>query len=167
MVFILGGGLAAFLNYEKFENLTKLDEHTSMATRIEIWKVGAGLLKENPILGIGLGQYENQYKLNAERILEKKPFEETRLHSHNLYMEFWLETGLLGLLSFLWITVLVFKEGFKKLDIEDKKMQTALFIMLVYILVHGIIDLTFFKNDLALIFWMIYAGIFALGKKVN
>jgi O-antigen ligase len=165
MVFVLGGGLAVVLNNNKFQNLTKLDEHTSMGTRIEIWKVGAGLLKESPILGIGLGQYEKKYIENAERILGKAPFEPVRLHSHNLYMEFWLQSGILGLISFIWVTILAYRQIYKNFNPDEKKMLIALLIMLTYILIHGIIDVTFWKNDLALIFWMIFAGVFALGKE--
>jgi len=164
MIFILGGGLTALLNHEKFENLTKFDERTSISTRLEIWKVGLGLIKENPVLGIGLGQYEKRYAEDAQRLLGKKPFEEVRLHSHNLYMEFWLQSGLLGLISFIWLVILAFKQVYKNLHPEDKKAMIALLLMLTYILIHGLIDVPFWKNDLALILWTIFAGIFAIGK---
>jgi O-antigen ligase len=164
MVFILGGGLTALLNYEKFENLTKFDERTSISTRVEIWKVGYGLIKENPVMGIGLGQFEKRYTEDAQRILGKTPFEEVRLHSHNLLMEFWLQSGFFGLVSFIWILILAFKQVFKNLHPEYKKAMIALIIMLTYILIHGFIDVPFWKNDLALILWTIFAGIFAIGK---
>ena len=167
MIFVLGGALAVTLNYEKFQNLVKFDERTSIATRLEIWQVGAGLLKENPVLGIGLGQYENQYKQNAERILGKKPFEEVRLHSHNLFMEFWLNSGILGLASFIWLVVLAFRKARKNLSPEQKELLVTLLMMLTYILIHGLIDVPFWKNDLALIFWMIFVGIFTVKGKIQ
>lgn len=165
MIFIFGGTLAVMLNQEKFENLAKLNEHTSIATRVEIWRVGAGLLKENPLLGIGLGQYENQYVQNAERILGKKPFEGVRLHSHNLFMETWLNSGILGLAALIWLAILAFMQLKHNLIPEKKDLLITLLVMFLYILIHGLIDVPFWKNDLVLIFWMILAGIFAIKKQ--
>ncbi|MBN1494542.1 O-antigen ligase family protein [Candidatus Peregrinibacteria bacterium] len=163
-IFLLGGTLTVVLNYEKFENLAKFDDHTSISTRIEIWKVGYDLIKENPLFGIGLGQYEKRYASDAQRILGEKPFEETRLHSHNLFMEFWLQSGLIGLLSFVWLLILAYRQVYYNLPPNNKKSMIVLIIMLTYIMFHGLIDVPFWKNDLALILWTVLAGIFALNK---
>jgi O-antigen ligase len=164
LILFLGGTLTAFMNIEKFQNLVKFDERTSISTRFEIWTVGAQLIKENPILGIGLGQYEENYVQRAEEILGKKPFEEKRLHSHNVFMSFWLNSGLLGLIAFLWIVIFAYLQ-IKRVDLKEKKnILLACISMLTYILMHGLIDVTYWKNDLALIFWLIMACIFAIEK---
>jgi O-antigen ligase len=160
----LGGALSASLNIEKFQNLIKFDEHTSVATRIEIWEVGLNFIKENPVLGIGLGQYEPNYIYKAESILGHEPLEPVRLHSHNLYLETWLNTGLLGLVSFIWIVVFAFSKYRKIKSGEKKELGIAVIIMLSYILIHGLIDVTYWKNDLSLIFWLIMGVNFSLSK---
>jgi O-antigen ligase len=160
----LAGALTATLNIEKFQNLVKLDEHTSISTRLEIWQVGAVLIKENPLLGIGLGQYQTNYTYRAEEILGHPPLEQIRLHSHNLFMETWLNTGLLGFVSFIWIVIYAFT-GFRKIKSgEEKNVAIAVVIMLSYLLIHGLIDVTYWKNDLSLIFWLIMGVNFALSK---
>ncbi|MFC1810255.1 O-antigen ligase family protein [Patescibacteria group bacterium] len=164
---VLGGTLSVSLNIEKFQNLTKLDEHTSISTRVEIWQVGLNLLKENPIFGIGLGQYQTNYNERATEILGHAPFEEERLHSHNLYLETWLNSGLLGIVSFIWIIVLAYL-SFKKIKPGTKKdLALVALIMLSYLLIHGLIDVTFWKNDLSLIFWLIMGVNFSLLKNGN
>ena len=150
---------------EKFQNLTRFDEHTSVATRLEIWQVGAQLIIENPIFGIGLGQYQENYNERAEEILGKDPFEETRLHSHNVFMETWLNAGILGLVSFVWIIVLAYLQLLKVRNKEDRLLLFAGIAMLTYMVIHGLIDVTFWKNDLALIFWLIMGVNFSLFKK--
>lgn len=164
LIFVAGSAFAVILNSEKFTNLTKLNEHTSIATRFEIWTVGAQLIKENPLFGIGLGQYESNYVARAEEILGKKPYEEKRLHSHNIFMEFWLNSGLLGLASFIWIVVLAYMQLKKPMLDSYKRVLVAGLIMLTYILLHGLIDVPFWKNDLALLFWLIIGSIFAQSK---
>ncbi len=81
------------------------------------------------------------------------------LHPHNLYLMFWLSTGVIGLVSFLWLIVLLFRTVFM-IEQHDgrKRMAVICAAMLVGILVHGLVDTPIWKNDLALQFWMI-AGI--------
>ncbi len=164
VVIVLGVGLAAALNVEKFQNLVKVDEHTSIATRLEIWEVGAKLIKENPVLGIGLGEYERMYSERATELLGHQPYELARLHSHNLYMETWLNAGLLGVIAFFWLLIATFihvKKTVTSLSVEIRQIMVAVSMMLVYILLHGLIDVPFWKNDLALLFWLIIGVLFS------
>lgn len=164
LFFILGGSIAVSLNIEKFQNLIKFDERTSISTRLEIWKVGSYFIKENPIIGIGLGQFQHLYIENAEQILNRKPFEEVRLHSHNVFMETWLNSGLLGIISFIWIIYIAFMQLKKKLSGRSENLRIAGYAMLTYLILHGLIDVTFWKNDLALIFWLTMGIIFSLTR---
>jgi len=170
VVILLGAGLVAILNTEKFQNLVKVDEHTSIATRLEIWQVGLKLIEENPVLGIGLGEYENNYKKRASELLGHEPYEQNRLHSHNLYMETWLNAGFFGLVAFLWLLVLIFihiKKTLRFLSVELRQIMVAVSMMLVYILLHGVVDVQFWKNDLALVFWLVVAIVFSITAKLR
>jgi len=164
VVVVLGTVLVATLNIEKFQNLVKFNEHTSIGTRLEIWEVGAKLIIQSPLLGVGLGEYENAYTQKATELLGHAPYEPIRLHSHNLYMETWINAGIIGIVAFLWIVVLAFVHAKKTailLSAESRQIMVAASMMLVYILLHGFIDIPFWKNDLALVFWMIMAVLFS------
>ncbi|MCD6109600.1 O-antigen ligase family protein [bacterium] len=170
VVVVLGTTLVAILNVEKFQNLIKVNEHTSIATRLEIWQVGASLIKEHPILGIGLGEYEKEYKNRASELLGHEPYEMQRLHSHNLYMETWLNTGITGFVAFLWLLVLTFihiRKTFALFSAEMRQITVAVSMMLIYILLHGLVDVQFWKNDLAFLFWMIIAVMLVLAGKLK
>lgn len=165
VIIVLGTALVATLNVEKFQNLVKFDEHTSVGTRLEIWEIGAKLIVENPVFGSGLGEYGNLYTQRAEELLGHAPYEPARLHSHNLYMETWLNTGILGVVAFLWVVIMAFyhaQKTSKNTDVETSRIIGAASMMLVYILLHGLIDIPFWKNDLALLFWLVMAVLFAL-----
>lgn len=164
VILVLGTTLAALLNVEKFQNLVKVDEHTSIGTRIEIWTVGAKLIEESPLFGIGLGEYEAQYANRATELLGHEPYESVRLHSHNLFMETWLNTGFIGFAAFVWLIVATFihaKKTAGSLSLEVRQIMVAVLMMLIYILLHGLIDVPFWKNDLALLFWMIIGILFS------
>ncbi|MBD3157011.1 hypothetical protein GF369_04265 [Candidatus Peregrinibacteria bacterium] len=165
VIVVLGGALVATLNIEKFQNLIRPGEHTSLGTRLEIWEVGGKLLTQNPLLGIGLGEYEALYKEHAESLLGHVPFESVRLHSHNMYLETWLNTGLIGIIAFMWILIMAFyhvKKTIPLLQRDERHIMLAISMMLIYVMVHGMVDVPFWKNDLSLMFWMIIGTLFAV-----
>lgn len=73
----------------------------SLSQRWEFWKTGLGILKDNPLIGVGTGdvydkmlkQYENDDSLLASAY---------RKHAHNQYLSIAIGFGLIGLSFFLW-----------------------------------------------------------------
>jgi len=69
---------------------------------------------------------------------------------HNIFLAFWLQAGLLGLVGFFWLLISFFKK------IEPKQILSSILIgTMIYILIHGMVDTTYWKNDLSIIFWLI------------
>jgi len=79
---------------------------------------------------------------------------EIYLYPHNIILNFWSELGLAGLIFFLLIIGKFFYAGFKRLAISDKQ-QTAAIAAMAAIIAHGMVDVPYFKNDLAILFWLI------------
>lgn len=70
----------------------------SAANRIPIYKGAWAAITTRPIRGVGLGTAAPQRYIADWNLFHAKfPY----VHSHNFYLEVWLETGLLGLLAFL------------------------------------------------------------------
>jgi uncharacterized membrane protein YhaH (DUF805 family) len=70
--------------------------------------------------------------------------------------------GLLGLLSFIWLGLAFFWQNlkivFKKtadLAKEQKWLNIVLIFVMAEIVIHGLVDAPYFKNDLAVLFWII------------
>ncbi|MFA4814957.1 MAG: O-antigen ligase family protein [Candidatus Gracilibacteria bacterium] len=153
-LFILGAGLVlSQLGTDKFAQFLEFSERSSSSVRIQIYEISATLLKEHPVLGIGLGQFEQQYQEVAVSALGRGPFEWNMLHPHNIFLAFWLNMGLLGLVSFIWLC----GKAFLWLTEEDSKERHLAALMLVVIVVHGFFDTPYFKNDLAFQFWLLMA----------
>jgi len=108
---------------------------------------------KNFIFGAGLGGFARIQNQSRDP-LKLEPL----LYPHNIILNFWLETGLLGLFGFLWLIILFFKNGFKKILVGaygNTPLRLAVMAALVYLIVHGLIDVPYFKNDLAVLFWVI------------
>ncbi len=122
-------------------------EYSSLDERGEIWTTAAYLLKEpkNALFGVGFGQFQNQYFENVTTVLDKQPLDFYVLQPHNIFLLFILNYGILGL---IFLGFLIF-QTIKKIA-KSKNPSFALFIIL-YFLIHGLIDTPFFKNDLLIL----------------
>lgn len=122
---------------------------TSNNIRYEIWKTTAEIITENSrnfLFGVGLGNYQNYFtELTKDRVNYPEFIAPRALTPHNLFLAWWTNGGLLMLISGVWLAVLVFKKpGFLP--------GQAAFVAL---LGHGLVDAPYFKNDLAMLFWLL------------
>jgi putative inorganic carbon (HCO3(-)) transporter len=125
-------------------------ERSSVA-RLALWRTGWHMVQDNPALGKGLlGADHNWARYAVDPPLGHYPF------PHNIFLDFWIDTGLLGLISFIALAVYGLWHGWKH---RANMYAFGLMLFLVALLVHGQIDNPYFKNDLALAFWLVWAMI--------
>jgi len=121
----------------------------STLSRFSLWHTAGSMIKSSPVLGKGLYGFRTLYdKFNRD---SQTPAYD---YPHNIFLNFWVETGLLGLLSFLLISGYVFWDGLRN-KASPYKLGIALFIVALFI--HGLIDAPYFLNALALEFWLMLA----------
>jgi len=136
-------------NNLKFKDFRTLGERSSFESRIIIWKSATKILGDNIFFGIGPGNFQNKY-LEYQKYFP--PYLEWAVpHPHNLYLAFWLYGGIMGLAGFLALVVVWFKEMIKK---EKNSLWAVSVGITLYFLIHGLADTTYFKNDLAIVFWI-------------
>jgi O-antigen ligase len=164
--FVIALGLAVFVlgaaSVGKYESLRGLGERSSLASRFMIWKSAGLMIEKNPFLGIGPGNFQEKYLEYQKYFL---PYLEWSVpQPHNIFLAFWLESGAFGLIGFVWTLALFFKDN--KKTIEKNRPFGILFLaIMIYILVHGMVDTTYWRNDLAFVFWAIVAANLFLSKK--
>lgn len=125
----------------------------SVEARLLIWQESFKLLKTKFLIGIGPGTFDSYFL----------PYPEWQVpQPHNLYLAFALQTGLLGLVGFIWLLFAFFKDCFRKIKKANQSIQLSLMLIMVYFLAHGLVDTTYWKNDLALIFWLTIGTMIAL-----
>lgn len=98
-----------FFTINKLTAKTEKVTHTSYSKtdRLNSMKVSLKLVKDNPIFGVGLGNYGLHYDhYNKHSSFEYYNF---RPIANNVYLEILAETGLLGFLSFLGFIILLYR----------------------------------------------------------
>ncbi len=137
---------------DKFRALISLNARSSLASRIIIWRSAEKMLQNNWLWGIGPGNFQKVY-LDYQKFYP--PYLNWAVpHPHNLYLAFWLYGGISSLIGFMGLLFFWFYDVSRKIKkTGEPVLWIALGIMLV-ILIHGLVDTTYFKNDLAIIFWL-------------
>ena len=85
---------------------------------------------------------------------------EIYLYPHNIFLNFWTELGMLGMLVFIWIIGKFITKGviiLRQVRNEERYKAAGLTASMAVIIVHGLVDVPYFKNDLAAMFWLLVA----------
>jgi len=123
--------------------------------RWQIWSASWELGRAHPVLGVGLGNFQESFtSLTQDRGNFKEFIIPVALTPHNIFLMFWLSLGLLGIIAFIWLSVVFFCTGSKTLKSDWSKILMAAMIAL---LLQGLVDTPYFKNDLSVLFWLIFA----------
>lgn len=126
--------------------------------RLRLWGYSWTFLKQNPknfMLGTGVRQFFRKIQ---------KPYYDTKvmerlIYPHNIFLNFWTEIGLFGMLA------IVFVLGYatylsNKVRQNNRIIGAGLLAMITALVVHGLVDVPYFKNDLAFLFWILIATVF-------
>jgi putative inorganic carbon (hco3(-)) transporter len=113
---------------------------SSLLNRIAYWRDSLALIKLHPFTGIGPGNFN----LPLSR------------YAHNIFLQIWAETGVIGLISFIWLIGCVIKSGLRHIQTSPHReeiicLMTANFIFLV----ENLTSFTFFLPEVSLIWWAI------------
>jgi len=138
------------ISTEKGKEFLEFDDRSSSSARIQIWHASYEMITQSPLLGVGLGQYQLNYQWKMTYLYDLNTYEWLIPHPHNFLMGIWLNFGLLGVITMLGIVILAFSR-------TKGHMKLVLAAMLFSVLVHGLFDMPFMKNDLAMEFWLIIA----------
>jgi O-antigen ligase len=141
--------------HEKLASWASLDERSSIASRMMIWQSAWDIGTDHPLLGIGPGNFQTYY-LKYQQFYP--PYLEWAVpHPHNILLMFWLGSGLLGLLGFLAIVGVVLYHLFtihRKPFTVNHSLFTIHYLLFT-LLFWGFIDTPYWRNDLAVLFWLL------------
>jgi O-antigen ligase len=148
---LLGGFIAAALLaallppiQERFSTL-----YASYAGRIQLFTIAFRMLRESPVFGVGLGGYS--HKLNGTT---------PELYPHDIWLTFWVEVGLLGMIAFAVILFGLLWRGWRawpSTEGFDRAVLWGVLGALVLWTVHGVADSPYWKNDMSVEFWVLAA----------
>jgi len=91
----------------RFTSIGNLGD-SSTSYRMYIWRAVINMIEDFSMTGIGIGEgaWDRVYPMYAFLGVEAAP------HSHNLFLQIWLELGIVGIVVFLGFVFLLYQSGF-------------------------------------------------------
>ncbi len=164
---ILAGALILVPGSNHGERWSQLAEDPSQVggtagDLIAVWKHSWNYIARHPLQGIGLGRHSFSKKFPEFR----RTHQPLLWHSHNMFIEIALQTGLQGLAALLWIFITLVVTFWPR-DPPPPGHAVDLFggalaVMVIGFSIRNLSD-DFFVDDSALLFWLL-AGL-ALGAR--
>ncbi|USN53330.1 MAG: O-antigen ligase family protein [Candidatus Nomurabacteria bacterium] len=124
---------------------------TSDDVRLRLWQGTWDMLRANPITGAGMAGFPALYDVYRDAA-----HVELLQYPHNVVLNFWSEMGALGLLLFLLLILRYYRNvitAYRVAQGQEKAFALALLLAMTALLGHGLVDVPYFKNDLAILFW--------------
>ncbi len=133
---------------------------TTLGGRLSIFSETLTVLRDHPILGVGLGGYH--YLFRGKTLV---------IYPHDLWLTFWVEVGLLGMIAFAVIFFGLLYRGWRAFAHASGFPRALLWgVSGSFVLwgVHGLVDSPYWKNDTSVEFWILasleFVAILAIGK---
>ena len=150
--------LAIFLFATSTTSITSITSTTSLQVRLSQGQETWSYLKDDNhwILGAGLSGYPSAivpYHAATQYEIFQYP--------HNIFLNVWVELGIIGLMGLISLISSIFLFVRKnKNDIFTLAATSGLLTMFL----HGLVDVPYFKNDLAILTWLLVAVIVIVDK---
>ncbi|MDD5560572.1 MAG: O-antigen ligase family protein [Candidatus Omnitrophica bacterium] len=128
------------------ESLKSMSSGPSTSARVMLWKESVRIIRDYPLFGCGL----NTYSIVAKKY---KSFEGGGVYPHNSYLQKAAETGLPGLLAFLFVLYSFFRMGLRYLNQKKDYLALGFLSGILAFLAHAFFDTHFYSLQLVVLFW--------------
>jgi len=132
------------------------DSRTGQETfsRLTLWPIALRMASAYPLLGVGPDNFRWLYG----KYLGLDVWN-TDLHANNLYLEWLADTGIIGLIAFLWLSVTILRVTWQGVKCEDDNSlwvwQLAVLASLTAWYVHGLVDYFYEFAATSIAFWLL------------
>ena len=121
----------------------------SLNGRQAIFGAALGMIRDHPLFGLGLGGFSYQFRGTTPEI-----------YPHDMWLTFWVEIGLLGVVAFAVILFGLLWRGWRAWPAArgwGRPLLWGVLTALVVWTVHGFVDSPYWKNDMSVEFWTLAA----------
>ncbi|HLW01649.1 MAG TPA: O-antigen ligase family protein [Ktedonobacterales bacterium] len=159
------GILGAILFWPKILAMVDEPGHGNISTRLYIWKAALLMIRDHFLLGSGLGSFNILFRASyrAEAIAGQTTGIPTPAepHPHNFIFDFWISTGLLGVVAIFWLlgafAVMLRRTYRSCTGLRQASLLRRLLLgmggCVLASALGGLVDSYYFLPDLAMLFW--------------
>ncbi len=127
--------------------------------RLDVYRNSVYLIQDFALTGIGLGgqfaMVHSTYALLIQHVF--------LTYSHNLYLEVWLEQGLLGITAWLWLVAALYQAARTRAKPGTDLLYQSTWLGLTAIFIHGISDARQYED---LWCWLPFFGLLGLNAAI-
>ncbi len=136
-------------------------------TRLVIWAGGAEIVRNNPILGVGAGNFTYVYPEMKSPLLEGRA-DVARYQgqwtnaAHNVFLQTWSEVGVIGLVVLLWMLGAAFASLLKEITLArvgEFYIRMTLMAMLAAWLAHAMMNFALQQPSGAIALYLLLAAV--------
>ena len=136
---------------ERFSTITNM-QMQSNSERLLMWESALEMFEDNPIFGVGYGQYKFAYQNEYISPEARERFQE---HAHNNFLQMLAECGIFGAAAFIFLWG-YFSYFSLKNWLKDKKIEWLLFFCVLWgFMLHGLTEFNFETAVPSKIFWYV------------
>lgn len=152
LIVLAAGAIATFFIANP-SALNRIVASNQGSGRIDIWQVAWRIVHDNPIVGVGLAQFPQvspHYVLQPGALNYVSLIIEKHIEVHNLYLQLWVEDGIVGLLLFIAVIVASLAAGWRaarRFDVQGDVEMSALARAAILALI-GMLTASFFLSNL-------------------
>lgn len=142
-----------------------------------MWLTTFNMIKEHPIIGVGVNTFRLNYQNYQAGFLNKQPEYIPYLGSaespHNQFLEITAEQGSIGVLLFLWINIVFFKSCMGLINqtpadeahLREKMIVIGIMAGVAAILIHGLVEFPLNLVPNAMLYWMYLGFVMIIANK--
>lgn len=138
--------IGAYGNFDNIQN--RLDgtfDDYGDDVRIRMWRTSYNLILENPVLGIGVGNFTPTATDYVVEVMDERGWSSRHRHPHNLFVQIPLEQGIISLFIFGFLLIKAYMLAFKNYLFYDEKSWgffagITLIVTLTSVMIHSFVD---------------------------
>jgi putative inorganic carbon (hco3(-)) transporter len=141
------------------------------------------MIRDHPLLGTGLDSFNTLYRPSAPNSYLLQALDgqtagapnPTLSHPHDFILDFWISTGLLGLIAIIWLLVafgrVVLRTYRRCAELPRgrilRQLLLGIFGCMLASAIHGLVDNMYFLPDLSMTFWLFMGLVLVIGSFVQ
>ncbi|MFW6035951.1 MAG: O-antigen ligase family protein [Halothermotrichaceae bacterium] len=142
--------------YDRFKKIENIEDNSSLKTRVVMWHASLLMIRDNPLLGVGIGNFNSNFNYYIDNVMEANivPGDRSQYHPHNIYLYIASEQGIPSLVILLVLLIKLFIIGYKNYQKNhDWNLITAMGLIMIavntIVAVHSMVDTTFRHNKVS------------------
>lgn len=140
------------------------NKYQSNSERLLMWNSAWNMFKDHPVLGVGLGQYKDNYQ---QKYISPKAKEPNLEHAHNNFMQMLAENGIVGFFGFMTMFTCIIWYNLRKFLTSKSIYSIAICAVTITLLLQGFTEFNFGNSAVVKAYWLILGCLVVLAENVN